>query len=327
MSPSPVSNTASSAALAAFLRGVERRGAVLAELQSGDAGDGDAALDEAMRRFRVEAAALAMPDWPGRFWALLLAQPRLRYRSEVTLPLAASDRLAELRSGPRAALLLHLAAGLPEEEAATALGVTPAAYRLALQRALPRDAAGQPDAEAWQRLRDEIHRRIKALSPDRLLRLAGRREAALRGEAPATPARAPAGVVAKGRPRWLMPALWSLLALCAIAFAATFWWPGGGFAGLAGRQIRVEPLAAVEEPASRYGAEAATLSNRDFELLADPDGRAQSRELGFYSWLAARDAGLHPVAMVPTEPGEAPLPGEDASRLETTEDYDDAAGS
>jgi hypothetical protein len=334
MSPSPVSNPASSAALAAFLRGVERRGAVLAELQSGDAGEGDAALHAAMRRFRDAAAALPMAEWPSRFWSLLLSQPRLRYRSAVALPLDATDRLGELGGGPRAALLLRLAAGLSEDEAAGALGVTAATYRLALQRALPRHGDGRADPDAWHRLREQVHRRIKTLPPERLLRLAGMREAVLRGDeppagsAPGTPHQS-RPVAPRPRPGWLMPLLWSLLALCVAAFAVSFWWsPGSGLGGLIGhtRGIRVQPLPPAQAPASRYGPEAASLSHRDFDLLADVAGQDQARELDFYSWLAARDAGLRPAALTVTEPEPAPSPDADGSALETTEDYDDAPG-
>ena len=74
-------------ALAAFLRGVERRGAVLAELQCGDADAGDAALAQAMRRFRAEAAGQPMSQWPRRFWTLLLSQPGLRRHHGVAVEL------------------------------------------------------------------------------------------------------------------------------------------------------------------------------------------------------------------------------------------------
>lgn len=50
------------AALAAFLRGCERRGAVFAELQCGDPDRGDVALAAALRAFRGNAAALPMAD-------------------------------------------------------------------------------------------------------------------------------------------------------------------------------------------------------------------------------------------------------------------------
>ena len=90
MSPSPVSNhvsnPSSSAALAAFLRGVERRGAVLAELQSGDAGDGD-----------VAAATCERPQ-------LVLAEPRSgptpRRRSSNATSTSLTDPDARLRGKP-----------------------------------------------------------------------------------------------------------------------------------------------------------------------------------------------------------------------------------
>ena len=52
------------AALTAFLRGVERRGAVFAQLQVGDAATGDRALVAAMRAFRLPAAKIPFADWP-----------------------------------------------------------------------------------------------------------------------------------------------------------------------------------------------------------------------------------------------------------------------
>src|SRR5690606_38464697 len=43
-----------------------------------------------------------------------------------------------------------------------------------------------------------------------------------------------------------------------------------------------------EEPASRYDRQVEVLTHRDFELLADPGGMDDARELGFHSWLAAQ---------------------------------------
>ncbi|MFP7723844.1 hypothetical protein ACJQWL_13765, partial [Lysobacter sp. A3-1-A15] len=168
-------------ALAAFLRGVERRGAVLAELQAGDSRTGDAALGAAMRGFIHEARDLPMADWPVRFWIRLLAEPGLARRTPVAIELDAADALAGLGGGPRAALLLRLAAGLSEPDAARVLGVALPSYRLALQRALPRHGDGRADPQAWARVREAVHRRIKTLEPDRLVRLTRLREAALAG--------------------------------------------------------------------------------------------------------------------------------------------------
>ena len=228
--PAPPSRVDAPAALAAFLRGVERRGAILAELQCGDAAAGDAALAAAMGGFRATAAELPLADWPRAFWARLLAQPQMRHRTAVAMPLDATDSLAELGSGPRVALLLRLAAGLSEAEAAAVLGVAQPTYRLALRRALPSHADGRADPQAWQRLREQVHRRIKTLPQERLLRLTRAREAALLGQPVLPPPQAPAGT----RSRRLLAVLWTLLALCVAAFAATFWWPGpllGGWLG------------------------------------------------------------------------------------------------
>lgn len=323
MSLSPASTRpAPPPALSAFLRGVERRGVVLAELQTGDAGAGDAALVSAMRAFRDEAETAPMAVWPQRFWALLLAQPQLQHRTAVAVPIEATDRLGELGSGPRVALLLRVAAGLSEEDAAAVLGVGLPSYRLALQRALPHHADGRADPLAWNQLREQIHRRIKTLPPDRLVRLGAAREAVLRDGGTATPSEGPA---VPTRPHWLMPLLWTLLALCALALAATFG-PWNAITGGAGapRQVRVEPLPDAEAPASRFDTDTALVAHRDFALLADPVGDAATRDLDFHSWLAAQQAaGVErpvppadiqaPDAVAPSTPGDGSETGEETS--------------
>lgn len=108
-------------------------------------------------------------------------------------------------------------------------------------------------------------------------------------------------------PRWLLPLLWTLLALCALAFAATWWWPFGAVADwLGGAPVQVEPLAPAAAPAARYGHEAGLIGDRDFALIADPDGLAAARDLDFHSWLAAHD-----------RVGGAPLPGEAPAEADT----------
>lgn len=276
--------------MAAFLRGVERRGAVLAELQCGDAVAGDAALAAAMRAFRLGAAAEPMADWPRRFWTLLLAAPQLRrpppdphWPQDLTW-------LGRLTPAPRAALLLRLASGLDEAEAAAVLAVAPASYRLALRRALPHREDGRADPAAWARLREQVHRRIKTLPAERLAHLARLREAAIAGTAAdrhSTPA-----------PAWkaLRRALWAGFALCVVALAATWAWPWWQLRGGADG-IRLDDLRA-ERPAARYDEELALLGHRDFDLLADPAASAAAGDLAFYSWLAAQ---------APVEEAEPPL--------------------
>ncbi|QWP77193.1 hypothetical protein J5226_01960 [Lysobacter sp. K5869] len=317
--PRPNASSSAPAALSAFLRGVERRGAVLAELQAGDAAAGDAALVAAMAGFRAIAAETSLNEWPARFWSLLLTQPGLRRRTPVAIPLDATDRLGELGSGPRAALLLRLAAGLGETEASAVLHVAPATYRLALQRALPRHPDGRADPQAWQQLREQVHRRIKTLPPERLQRLAEAREKALQGAAPAASASARGGATPRPHPRWLMPLLWSLLALCALAFAATFWWPSA-LLGEGPEGVTVAPLPEGGGPAERYGREAGLIADGDFDLIADPQGEAAAADVDFRSWLAARDAGTIPAVAAPPPPETTPAataPGNESPGLET----------
>lgn len=290
-SSNPGSGQKASPALAAFLRGVERRGAVLAELQCGDATAGDAALGEAMAQFCPMAGATGMDDWPRRFWGLLLSQPGLRTHTPVAIELDATDRLGRLGSGPRAALLLRLAAGLDEVAAAAVLGIQPASYRLALQSGLPHHADGRADLSAWQRLREQIHRRIKTLPPTRLERLARRREAALVGtSAPAAGAgkHAPMHPVAASRPRWVLPLLWGLLALCALAFAATFLPVSWRLSDAPAPDAVLRRELPEQPPASLYRSDAAAVTHRDFDLLADPAGMEAAEQLAFHAWLAAR---------------------------------------
>ncbi|KIQ97686.1 hypothetical protein TI01_0766 [Lysobacter sp. A03] len=292
------------AALAAFLRGVERRGAVLAELQCGDATTGDAALAAAMRQFRQEAGATVMDDWPRQFWAVLLAQPALKQRTPVAIAVDATDRLGELGSGPRAALLLRLAAGLDEAGAAAVLGVRTQTYRLALQRGLPHHPDGRADPHAWQALREQVHRRIKTLPGGRLDRLATAREAALSGGSTATAAASSIdrSSAIRARPAWLMPLLWTLLALCVLAMALTFL-PSSGNPGGAARAVDASGALDEQPPASRYSEEAAAVMHRDFDLLADPQGVAAAVDLPFHAWLAAHSEQLSSVESAQAETG------------------------
>jgi len=228
------------AAIAAFLRGVERRGAVFAELQCGDADTGDAALAGALRAFRNLAAGLPMAEWPLRFWSLLAASPQLRQDAPLPQWPPALRALAGIAARPRAALLLRLAAGLDEAAAATVLGLDEAGYRQALADACPRDPAGLPDAAAWRALAEDIQRQLRELPPLRLVRLARLREEALaatRGPQPqpqlqpsSQPQLRVAPAFARGPARgpgprwrwWVLP----FAAACAVAaLAAWRWWP------------------------------------------------------------------------------------------------------
>ena len=269
-------------ALTAFLRGVERRGLVFAELQGGDIDRGDAALAAALRAFAATAVQAPFAEWPRRFWSMLLAAPVLRGAAVVAPRADALAVLAGLGSGPRAALLLRLVAGLSEGDAAAVLGVSRPTYRLALQRALPRRAGGQVDPELWRTLGDTAQQAIRALPAARLERLS-----ALREGRPAPPARRP--VAADARRRWLWPALSAVALLTALALAATWWWPWPGAPPSADvPRIRSEPLPPAAEPAARYDAADALPTHRDLALLLDaasPD--APPEDPAFDAWLVS----------------------------------------
>ncbi len=279
------------AALNAFVRGIERRAAVFAELLCGDAIAGDAALAAGIRAFRSLSKAAAMPEWPWRFWGLLLAAPQLRRsgpgpsRSGALLPLAG------MAQGPRAAVLLRLAGGLDEADGARALGVATGTYRMALQRALPHRIDGTADADAWRALGDAVQARVKSLPAPRLAQLARIREAAILGQpVPGTSAatRAPADVAAS--PRWQPPAMVSLAGLTVAALAATFFPRTPQTSPDGAPRIRRSALPAAEPPASTFDVRTAQLSHRDFDLLLDGREQAASRDLEFHAWLAAESA-------------------------------------
>ncbi len=308
------------AAINAFLRGVERRSAVFAELQCGDAAAGDAALAAAMRAFHANAAKAPMGEWPHRFWSLLLATPMLRRATPLPGRADALGPLARVGHGPRAALLLRLAAGLGDTEAAAALGIAPATYRQALQRALPRRADGSADEAAWRALATAVQTAIKQLPPQRLAHLARLRESALRPVAErgrTAPARSEPEPTTTSRRGWRI-ALWAGVVACAGAFAATFLWPATERREPSGApDIRTVSLPDAEAPASRYDAELGRLSDRDFELLLDAGDEAVYLGLDFYAWYAAQAAA--PANDRNPGPPGAPEPMPEEDRPETSD--------
>ena len=274
-SETPPPELARPAALSAFLRGVERRAAVLAELQTGDPTLGDAALTRAMTAFREGAIDVPMADWPRRFWRALLDQPALRRATRARPPAFLPACAPPLR----AAMLLRVAAGLGEDEAAAVLDVAPARLRAAVLRALPARPDGTPDPAAWAALQDDVQARVRGLPTERSLRLARMREAALAGPTDGYFAPAPAWT------RHRRTAAAGVAALTALALAAT-WWPARG----GDPAIRIEPLGRAGEPASRYSPTTALIAHPDFDLLADPQAERLARDAAFLAWTVGRDA-------------------------------------
>ncbi len=291
-----------SSAVTAFLRGLERRAALFAQWQCGDIDTGDATLANAMADFTGIAQTTVFADWPRRFWALLLAAPALRAPARLDQYSDGLPALDRLPGGPRVTVLLRLVAGLTEHDAASVLGVSRATYRLGLQRALPHQEDGTPDPDAWRALGETVQRAIRDLPPDRLTRLAAMREAALHGSVPvlrrfpiarpqaAEPEASTTDVVPhedRPRPRWVLPAVAAVALLTALAFAATWWgaWLARHDDDDAPR-IRVESLGEADAPQARYDDALALLTERDLELLLEPDAAAWRDEPAFYAWLA-----------------------------------------
>jgi hypothetical protein len=297
---------AAHAALTAFLRGVERRGVVFAHWQGGDAAAGDAALAGTLRGFAGAAASVPFPEWPRRFWAMLLAAPQLRDRRVAAGDVPAA--VASLGSGPRAALLLRVVAGLAESEAAAVLGIARPTYRLALQRALPRREDGSADPDAWRELAQAAQLAVRAVPAERLETIAMLRDG-LRPRAPRTPAAAPG----PARPRWLWPATMLVAVLTAAALAATWWGPWLPEAEPAGdARIVVEPLPPAARPAARFDTADALAGHRDLDLLlAQATGAfADDADPAFDAWLV--DA-LSQNGALPPPPGTTAVDADAAS--------------
>ncbi|MDQ2702289.1 MAG: DUF3106 domain-containing protein [Pseudomonadota bacterium] len=298
-----------SPALAAFLRGIGRRVLLFADLQAGPGGD--AALDAVLHGFVGQATGVPMSRWPERFWRHLLASPALRADPAAAMAAATPSllppALMALEPGPRVAVLLWLVAGLDEDGAAAALGVEPATWRLMVQRAAPRDASGGVDAATWHAWTEAVREAIRQVPAERLAWWERQCDAALQ---PAWHGAATEPETAAVAPRWVLPLLWSGLALCLIALVASFiGWPSGRSASAdasAGR-VRGTPLAPAEAPAATFDADFALRSHRDAELLADGD-ESVLRDLDFHAWHAAGLAAESVDAIAAVQLPPVPMP-------------------
>lgn len=188
-----------------FLRGVERRAALLAELQCGDPEQGDRALEAAIQAFAQTCDAGDESGWPLRFWTALLQAPALN--AEAVAPFWEGDfaPLARLDFGPRAVLLLRVVAGLDDGLAAEVFGVEVGEFKQALQGALPQREDGSLDGEAWLAMNDEARYRLVNLPADRAAGIARLRDAALAAALTAAESRPTTRTAALplGKPRWL----------------------------------------------------------------------------------------------------------------------------
>lgn len=286
--------------LAAFLRGLEHRAVVFAQLQTGSASRGDQAYASALRPFRFAALQTPREQWPVLFWTTLLADPHLRHAEpagDAWPPEVA--HLTVLDGGLRAALLLRLAAALGEADAAAVLGISRGDYRQALQRALPHQADdGGVDQAALQALVDAIAANARALTPERLAHLARVRQAGVQGRhaeliGPWSPEK-PFDPEPESPPaRWMRPALAATAAACVLALAATVYWPFGRWNADGSPRVRSVALP-DSPPAAGYGKAAYLLTHPDFELLTQTADATVIEDLAFHAWYAAEREGVPP---------------------------------
>jgi len=294
----PVPAPPSPAAVAAFLRGFDKRAQLFASVQAGDATRGARALSVVARVFAAEASQWPLAQWPQQYWRLLLATPSLRHAAPPT-PYPVLPGVARLPPEARAAVLLHLVAGLTDEAAAPALGLTVPAYQAMIRDSLPRNDLGQPDVDVWRAWQATVQRELaRASEPPPLAK-----QPAQPAPRPAPAATAAAELPASHGVRWL----WLGVAACALAFAAAF------FIHPVGREvihqwfatIKREPLPAAAAPKARFDARDLAM-HPDRELLSSPQEAWFAERLALLAWLA--------TAADPTVPDAVPLPILDEAR-------------
>lgn len=307
----PVPAAPSPAAVAAFLRGFDKRAQLFASVQAGDAARGARALSVVARVFAAEASQWPLAQWPQQYWRLLLSTPSLRHAAPPT-PYPVLPGIARLPPEPRAAVLLQLVAGLADDTAAPALGVSVPAYQAMIRDSLPRNDLGQPDVDVWRAWQATVQRELSRPAEPRPLA----KQPAQPAPRPLPTATAAAELPAAHGVRWL----WLGVAACALAFAAAF------FIHPAGREvihqwfatIKHEPLPVAAAPKARFDARDLTL-HPDRELLASPQEAWFAERLALLAWLA--------TAADPTTPDAVPLPILDEARRWPVMDAGDEAMS
>lgn len=300
--PAPVSSTAAGA-LSAFLRGVERRALVVAELQCGDPTVAEQALVAVMRAFAGIASDLPMAQWPERFWSLLVHRAPLREPTAGHWP-APLEHLAGLTPPARLAFVLRIGGGLDEAAAAQILDLPMADYQHALADACPRDAHGNPDAAGWRALAEQVQLRIRDLPASRLQRLQQPVAAPTSQQPDAASWRTPArsDTPAQRRPvkrqrgrRFPWKGVLIVAVTVGVLLGGAAWWKHARQAGApladtpegavadAG-PVKVEALPTDDLPT--VAPTASPFAASDAAMLADPD-LPTARDADLYAWFAA----------------------------------------
>ena len=258
-------------ALSAFLRGVERRARLFAEVQCGSAEAATRAMSVVARVFAGDAGRWPMAHWPAQYWRLLLATPQLR-TTQGTRTTSLLPAIARLPLATRTSVLLQLVSGLDDAAITEVLGEPAATWQGRIRDALPADLAGQPDVAAWRAWQAQVKQALAMPLP-------------ATADVPASPEAAV--TAAPGAPHRVdatrhrhVPWLWIGVAACVAAFAAAF------FLHPVGRDvvqrwlspIKREALPPADAPAARYHATDLRL-HPDRDLLAAPAELALARAL------------------------------------------------
>ena len=259
MNSSPMSSAASSSAMQAFRRGIDRRAYVLARAQCGDSDLLQSALSAVDGAFKAEYAELPISQWPIRFWTLLLS------RKELAQGVSPWPALASISHGPRAALLLRLVAGLDFSHAAQVLNISETTYRFALERGLEQLHAAGFNFEELERLRDSFFEEVKQL-PTELIQTRERPAVVITPSLP----------VAELEPEIKKTGPWPwLVLLMAVVLGGLLWWWSTQWSDVVATKAvsLTEVQTAVIHP--------------DYDVIANPDIQAQAEDLAFLSWIAA----------------------------------------
>ena len=259
MNSSQISPAASSSAMQAFRRGIDRRAYVLARAQCGDSDLLQSALSAVDSAFNAEYAELPISQWPIRFWTLLLS------RKELAQGQSPWPALASISHGPRAALLLRLVAGLDFSHAAQVLNISETTYRFALERGLEQLHAAGFNFEELERLRDSFFEEVKQL-PTELIQTRERPAVVI---TPSLPVAELESEIKKTGP-WL----WLVLLMAAVLAGLLWWWSTQSPDGVATKPVSLTDVqTAVIHP--------------DYDVIANPDIQTQAEDLAFLSWIAA----------------------------------------
>jgi hypothetical protein len=257
---SQISPAASSSAMQAFRRGIDRRAYVLARAQCGDSDLLQSALSAVDAAFNSEYAELPISQWPIRFWTLLLS------RKELAQGQSPWPALASISHGPRAALLLRLVAGLDFSHAAQVLNISETTYRFALERGLEQLHAAGFNFEELERLRDSFFEEVKQL-PTELIQTRERPAVII---TPSLPVTEPEPEVNKTR---LWP--WLLLLLVLVLGGLAWWW----WSTQSSAVVTTKPVPLTDVQTA--------VIHPDYDVIANPDIQVQAEDLAFLSWIAA----------------------------------------